>query len=111
MNDYKPDHRGIGELMRSPGVRGAVELTAYAGAEVARSLSPDAAPHGTGYIDNFEVTSEIRNVARTRRWTADLVNTSDYAAAVEFGWDLEHGQWADRPGYHVLGQTADVIGD
>jgi hypothetical protein len=111
MNEYRPDRQGTSDLMRSPGVRGVVELTAHAGAEIARNISPDAPPAGRGYVENFEVHSQIRNVARTRRWTADLVNTSEYAAAVEWGWDEAHGQWADHAGYHVLGQTADVIGD
>lgn len=109
MADYKPDHRGMGELLRSSRVRGLVELVARDGAEIARNLAPDAPPLTEGYVDNFEVHSEIRGVARSRRWVADLVNTSDYAAAVEWGWFAKQG--VGHAGYHVLGQTADVIGD
>lgn len=111
MADYKADHGGMGELLRSPGVRDLVVARANEGAELARNISPDAPPAGEGYVASFEVSSGVEMVARTRRAVATLANTSEYAAAVEWGWDEAHGQWSDHPGYHVLSQTADAIGD
>lgn len=109
MATYKPSRKGMGEIMRSPRVRGLMELKAREAAGIAQNLAPDAPPLTEGYVDNFEVHAGTRKIAGTRRAVADLVNTSAYAAAVEWGWFAKEG--VGHAGYHVLGQTADVIGD
>lgn len=111
MAEYRADRNGMDELTRSPRVRGLVELKAHEGAEFARNISPDAPPLTEGYIDSFEVSADVRRIARSRRAVAELANTSPHAATVEWGWSEAHNQGFDRAGYHVLGQTADVIGD
>jgi hypothetical protein len=99
---YKPDYRGTAELMRSPGVRGVVELAAYEAIPFAKSISPDAPPYGVGYISSFEVSSGVERLAGARRAVAYLANTSDHAIYVEVGVGYDVG-------HHVLARTADHI--
>lgn len=105
MADYKPDHQGIGELMRSPEIHGLVDLAAYEAVPFAKAISPDATPKGEGYVASFEVhpnlTRKLHGV-RTRRAVAELGNNSDHAIIVENGLD-------QNMGHHVLGRTIDFI--
>jgi hypothetical protein len=104
---YKEDRRGVAEMMVSPEMHGAVELVALEAIPFAKSISPDATPYGVGYIDSWEVHGGTERIARARRATADLVNTKDYATAVELG---DFGdQSAKDTGHHVLARTADHI--
>lgn len=111
MADYRPDNRGTGQVMRSAEMHMALIDIAYdEGIPFAKSISPDAAPYAEGYIDSFHVDgSHYARVAGTKRAVCRIVNDSPHASAVEYGWDLEHGQWTDRPGYHVLAMTADYL--
>lgn len=100
---YKPDHRGTAKLMQTPEMHGAVQLACYEAIGFAQSISPDAPPHGAGYIASFEVDGgKVEKVAGTRRATAYLVNQSDHATVVEVG----RGQ---DMGHHVLSRVADRI--
>lgn len=111
MADFRPDHRGIGQLMRSEEMRFTMNAIAHREAlPLARQLSPDATPFGAGYIDSWKVELKMISIGRSRRVAANLINTAPYAAAVEWGWSKAHGQPADHPGYHVLQTVADVIG-
>ncbi len=105
--EYRPDRRGVAGLMVSPEMRGLVELQAYQAIPFAKSISPDAAPYGTGYIDSFEVNGGTERVAGSRRAVAELANTAEYATSVELG-RLGDVSRADT-GHHVLARTADYI--
>lgn len=100
---YKPDFRSTAEIMRSPGIRGAVELAAHEAVPFAKSISPDAPPYGVGYISSFEVSSGIERIAGARRAVAYLANTSDHAILVEDGIP------GRQEGHHVLARTIDYI--
>ncbi len=101
--EYRPDIQGIGELARSPQMHAMLAEAAGDAIPFAQSISPDATPYGTGYVDSFEVDSgHVEMVARHRRAVAHLYNTTDYAAAVEFGNP-------NIEAHHVLSRTADYI--
>ena len=101
---YVPDRRGMGELMRSPEMQGAMELACYEAIPVARAISPDAPPYGEGYVAAFEVDGgHIEKIAGTRRATAYLVNDTDHSAFVENG---AHG----TEGHHVLTRAMHALG-
>lgn len=93
---YKPDHAGVGELMRSDGVRDFLRGVAQRAIPLAESISPER----TGdYKASFRVeTGEVN--ANGRRAAAFIVNDSDHAVLVE---------WHD--GFHVLARTAGMIGE
>ena len=111
MARYEPDHEGIGALLVSSQMGDVMRAIAQSQAlPLARSLSPDAAPYGSGYVDSFKVEVETIMWAGSPRKVANLVNASDYAAAVEWGWDVAHRQFGNHKGYHVLQTVADVIG-
>lgn len=102
-NSYKPDHRGTGDLMRSPQMHGLVELVAHEALPIARGISPDAPPYGEGYVEKFEVSGGEEKIAGTRRAVAYLANVSDHAVIVEVGIP------GRQKGHHVLARTADMI--
>ena len=108
---YKPDHRGIGELLRGPDMHALVHRVAAEAIPFAVSISPDDPPYGVGYIAAFDVedaTEEV-TIRGGPRAVARLVNRSDHAAAVEWGWSTAHHEFGNHPGYHVLSRTADYI--
>lgn len=97
--DYKPDHKGIAQLLVSPEMHRLVTAAANEGKRYAESISPDAEPYGEGYIASFEVQSGlVEKVAGSRRAVARLANTSDHATLVEYA-----------NGARVLGRTVDHI--
>lgn len=101
--DYRPDHRGTGQLMQTTEMHGAVELVCYDSVGFARPISPDAPPYGEGYVASFHVDAgHTERIAKTRRAVAYLVNDSDHATIVEVGL---HGE----VGHHVLAKTLDHI--
>lgn len=105
---YKPDHRGTAKLMQTPEMHGAVQLACYEAIPFAQSISPDAPPHGAGYVASFEVDGgKLEKINGTRRATAYLRNTAEHATSVELGQigDLSS---ADT-GHHVLSRVADHI--
>jgi hypothetical protein len=108
---YKPDRAGVGELLRGPEMRAFVHRVAEEAIPFAVSISPDAPPYGVGYRDAFRVDDDLEKVTVRggRRAVARIVNDSDYAVAVELGWDVEHHQFGNHAGYHVLARTADHI--
>lgn len=92
---YKPDHAGLGQLMRSDGVKDVLRAHAEHGADLARAISPVR----TGdYEASFHVeTGEVS--ASGRRAAAFLINDSPHAVLVE---------WHDN--HHVLARVAGMIG-
>lgn len=106
--DYRPDYSGTANLMRSEEMQAVMHAITTDAIPFARSISPDAPPYGAGYVEHFEVSVHIENIARGRRAVAELANTSDYAIEVELG-DVGDVSRADT-GHHVLARTADHIG-
>lgn len=97
--EYKPDHKGIAQLLVSPGMHRLVTERARAGMAYAISISPDAPPYGEGYIASFAVEPGlVVNEAGSRRAAARLVNNSDHATLVEYA-----------NGERILGRTVDHI--
>lgn len=96
---YRPNRKGIAALLVSPEMQDMIKDVAEAGMEYAKSISPDAAPYGEGYINSFEVESGlVEKVAGSKRATSKIKNTAPHAAAVEW-----------KHGHRVLGRTADWI--
>ena len=96
---FEPDHKGIAELLVSPGMHRLVTERARSGMAYAISISPDAPPYGEGYIAEFDVESGLTvKEAGSRRAAARLVNNSDHATLVEYA-----------NGDRVLGRTVDHI--
>lgn len=92
---YKPDYTGTGELMNSPEMVEVMRQVAEKGIPFAESISPER----TGeYKSSFEVTSRSHGGVHGDRAEAQVVNTSEHAAHVE---------WQD--GYHVLARTAEAL--
>jgi hypothetical protein len=105
LTNFEPNDGGFRAIANSPEVKAALKAVAEKGKSIARGLAQDFRVTGD-YADSFEV----REV--TIRWdgeypgpraAAQLVNTSDHAAAVE--WGNEH---AHKP-HHVLGRTLDIL--
>jgi hypothetical protein len=93
---YRANYQGTGELMNSPEMVAVMRQVAEKGVPFARSISPV----DTGeYEASFEVTSQSHGGVHGDRAEAQIVNTSDHAARVE---------WQDN--YHVLARTADALG-
>src|SRR5688500_16048447 len=95
--NYKPDRRGTGQLLRTA----EMEQLVRSAAEKAKAYAEKIAPRDTGrYANSFEVESTRRGGPHSDRAEARLVNTADYAWAVEF-----------VNGDRVLGKAADHIED
>lgn len=93
---YRADYRGTGELMNGPEMQAVLRQVAEKGKAFAAGISPER----TGeYKASFEVTVQSHGGVHGDRAEAQIVNTSDHAARVE---------WQD--GYHVLARTADTLG-
>lgn len=97
--DYKPNHKGIGQLLVSSDMHRLVTDRARDGMAYAISISPDAPPYGEGYISSFSVESGlVVNESGSRRAAARLVNSASHATLVEFA-----------NGERILGRTVDHI--
>jgi hypothetical protein len=93
---FKPNYKGIGQLMNSPAMVELVRQRAEAAMAYAESISPER----TGeYKASFEVTAGAHGGPKNDRAEARLTNTSPHAVDVE---------WKD--GYHVLNRTASALG-
>ncbi|HET7388429.1 MAG TPA: hypothetical protein VFJ19_17385 [Nocardioidaceae bacterium] len=111
MATYRPDHVGTGRLLRGSEMHTMLIDTCFdEGIPFAKAISPDAPPLTEGYVDSFHVDGgHTQRVAGTNRAVCYLVNDSEHASAVEYGWDTLHGQWTNHSGYHVLAMTADHL--
>ena len=111
---YTPDHRGLGELLVSPGMQEAMHALASKVGAAARAKAPDAAPYGVGYIDGFEVDSGVRE-GKTPRAFGRVKNTSPHAVFIEYGsaekidrLGRKHGA---TPKFRVLGKALDAVNE
>lgn len=103
MADYRPDHRGTGELMRSAGMHVLCIDAAVDALPYARSISPDAPPYGTGYVDSFGIDGgNTEKIAGTKRAVAYLYNDAVHALVVEVGTDQVNA-------HRVLSRVVDHI--
>lgn len=99
MSSVNISYRGVGELLVSSFIRAEM---ARRGAKVlarARATAPDYAPLGIGYVDEFELTVDVKTSKKgTRRARARVRNGSDHALWVEMG-----GQ--NTPKHRTLGKA------
>ena len=132
---YKPDTPGrvtphpgspylpFGAFVMSPRVQGLITKVAGDMAVYARAISPDGPEEdrkaGTArYKDSFKVTvGKALKIDGLKRVTANLGNTAEYAAAIEFGsgegsTDAEYRpQSGGNLPFRVLGRTGRAFGD
>ena len=85
MGRFEPNRRGLGELLASPQMQAAMREKAEKIRAAAEATSPvGPATDGEHYRDSWSVDSGVRDEP-TRRAYARISNSSDHAAAVEFG--------------------------
>lgn len=91
---FVPDHngpRGFGAFMRSEQMRDVTEEVAKEIAAVAKSTAPRSEGEGPHYADQFSVVREGGEIVigkgkhANARVAVLVINTSDHAAAIEFG--------------------------
>lgn len=108
MAKFNPSYVGLGELLASPEMQAAMHDKAAKIADAARSISPVGPVAGDEhdhYIDEFTVSSGVRDVP-TRRAYGRVENNSDHAAAVEWGNGRTGPKTIDA--HHVLGRAIDL---
>jgi len=103
MGRFQPNHAGIQALALGPEIRAVLGAKGEQAKSIAESLSEDFRVSGD-YAEGFELEAGTRETGRNRRAQVTLVNTSDHAAAVEWGNARDH-----RP-HRVLGRTLDQLG-
>jgi len=85
MGSWNPSYSGIGEMLRAEFVRQELRRRADRVKEVAEATSPVGPERdGVHYRDAWEVEDGVRE-GPSRRAYARVRNSSDHAAAVEFG--------------------------
>lgn len=103
---FRPNQAGFRQIANSPEMRAALKAVAEDAKAYAESISQDFRDTGD-YADSFEVTEETVDFTETRfsgpRAAARLTNTSDHAAAVEWGNEHSHRN------HRVLGRTLDHL--
>lgn len=107
MTSFRPNWKGFEAMAVGPEARAIVKAEAERAKGIAEGLSQDFRITGE-YADSFEVQETTVGPAegfKHRHAAARLVNTSDHAAAVEFG--NEHVQ---RP-HRVLRRTLEAMSD
>lgn len=100
---FKMSNKGVGELLRSPGVQAEMLRRADLIKSIAESISPvgPAArdPHPGKYKASWRTSSRARGGRRKNRATATVWNTAPYARFVEYGTERVHA-------HHVLLRAA-----
>lgn len=101
--DFKASYSGIGEMLRSEFMQGAMLHRAEVIAARAEAIAPidEASPHRGRYAASFRATSGVKH-AKTSRAYGRVSNTSPEALAVEFGT-------RNNPAHHTLIQALDGI--
>lgn len=95
---FKPNHEGVGELLRSPEIEAMLRARMEPVRELAIATAPvfERGPHPGRYKESFrEVESGRDNGANEPRAYARLVNDSPEALSVEFGT-------ANNPAHHTM---------
>lgn len=108
---YKPSYPGLRALMNGPEMQAMLRQVAEKGKTYAESISPVGVPpedrHPGEYKASFAVDARANGGVHGDRAEAKIVNTSVYAAALEWG----NGAYPPYAhGYHVLNRTAAALG-
>jgi hypothetical protein len=103
MGGFKASYRGIGELLRSPMMQAEMVRRAEKVKARAEATAPVGDKDGGEYAASFKIESGVKH-GKTSRAYARIANTSDHAAAVEFGWK-------NTPRYRTLGKALDAAKD
>jgi hypothetical protein len=104
---FKMSRKGVGELLRSPGVEADMLRRAELIKAAAQAIAPVGGPgdpHAGAYKDSFKTSSRKRGGRRKDRATATVTNTSYYARWVEYGTERVAA-------HHVLLRAAESGGD
>ncbi|WP_282790931.1 HK97 gp10 family phage protein [Streptomyces sp. CC224B] len=101
----KVKRKGVGEMLRMPGMRAEMLRRAEAIKTVAVATSPvdQGSPHPGHYKASWETDSTSRGGRRRDRAAAYVRNTSYYARWVEYGTERV-------PAHHVLLRAAQIGG-
>lgn len=108
MSTYKPERRGIGDMLRMVGLQHELRDCAERMADAARATAPvgpaDVVEH---YKDSFRVESGVlyRGLGDSRAY-ARVTNDSDHAAAIEYGNFRTRKETIQAQ--HVLGRAIDA---
>lgn len=102
---FRLNYRGVGELLRSPGIEAAVLLVAEAIKTEAEATAPVGTPpddRSPGrYKRSFRVIGQRTRKRGGRRFVAYVRNIAHYSAHVEYGADGGRGG-----AHHTLGRAA-----
>lgn len=101
MSDFRPDHEGVGRMLRSGFIEGTLVVFAEGIRAIAEATSPvdETGPHPGRYKASFHVKSHSRGGATNDRAEAIVYNDAPEAISVEFG------KYGDEP-YHTLARAA-----
>ncbi|MER5903036.1 HK97 gp10 family phage protein [Streptomyces mirabilis] len=103
---FKPNRKGIGEMLRMPGMQAEMLRRAEVIKSVAQATSPVGGagdPHPGHYASSWETDSAARGGRRRDRAVAYVRNTAHYARWVEYGTERV-------PAHHVLLRAAQLGG-
>jgi hypothetical protein len=104
---FKMSRKGVGEMLRMPGMEAEMLRRAEVIKGVAQGSSPvdTVGPHPGHYKESWETDSTARGGRRRDRAVAYVRNTSYYARWVEYGNGTESGV-----AHHVLLRAAQIGG-
>lgn len=101
---FKMKRKGIGEMLRMPGMQAEMLRRAEVIKAIAQTTSPVyEGPQGGHYKGSWETDSTSRGGRRRDRAVAYVRNTSHYARFVEYGTERV-------PAHHVLLRAAQAGG-
>lgn len=102
---FKMKRKGVGEMLRMPGMQAEMLRRAEVIKGVAVGLSPvdSNSPHPVHYKGSWETDSTSRGGRRRDRAVATVRNTAYYARWVEYGTERV-------PAHHVLLRAAQLGG-
>ncbi|MEU1043985.1 HK97 gp10 family phage protein [Streptomyces sp. NPDC005897] len=104
---FKVKRKGIGQMLRMPGMQAEMLRRAEVIKSIAVSLSPvdEGGPHPGHYKESWEADSVARGGRRRDRAVGYVRNTAYYARWVEYG-----NGTGTAPARHVLLRAAEIGG-
>jgi len=108
----KPNHRGIGQMLRAEFMVTAMRTRAEAGKRYAEAIAPvyEPGPHPGRYRDSFRVEAEVRRPPSSRRAVGYLINDAPEALWVEVGTGRKADGSYRTPRHRTLGRALDIMG-
>lgn len=102
---FKMNRKGVGEMLRMPGMQAEMLRRAESIKGIAVAMSPvdESSPQAGHYKASWETDSTSRGGRRRDRATAYVRNTAHYARWVEWGTERV-------PAHHVLLRAAQMGG-